>query len=155
MYTKIDSLDHQFSSQQAADAKIKSFDMLTPCSHYLKLFLCSTYKPSCHQVDDDRAANLMTSLDPIESPTITTLMLIRPCRSLCTHVYKRCYPLMERFKRPWPFNCSQFLDDSTHRCMNDPAGYLNDSSGENESLRATHPLMDLLLHDKKSINLKL
>ena len=91
--------------------------MLTPCSKYLKIFLCAAYKPSCYATEGRRSAAGANHL------------LVRPCRSMCTHVYSRCYPLMEKFKRPWSteLNCSRFLDDSSHRCMRDPDGYIQDS----------------------------
>lgn len=105
----VEPMGDLFGSQQAADAKIKSFDILTPCSNYLKIFLCAAYKPSCYA----------ESQPPL---------LVRPCRSLCAHVYARCYPLMEKFQRRWSheLNCSHFLDDASLRCMNDPAGYARD-----------------------------
>ena len=34
----------RFSNQQAADATIKSFNIMLPCSNYFKNFLCGTYK---------------------------------------------------------------------------------------------------------------
>lgn len=97
-----------FGSQQAADSIIQSFEILLPCSNYLKIFLCGSYKPSCYQ---DAA------------------LIIRPCKSMCEHVYSRCFPLMDKFKKKWndELNCSKFLDDSSQRCMNDE-GYKKDLS---------------------------
>jgi hypothetical protein len=79
-----------FGSQIAADAVIKSFQIMFSCSNYFKNFLCGTYKPSCHE---------------------EATLIIQPCKSMCEHVYKRCFPLMKKFKRQWnsELNCSRFL----------------------------------------------
>jgi hypothetical protein len=95
-----------FSTQQAADATIKSFEMLMPCSKYLKPFLCAAYKPSCHE---------------------DISLIVRPCRSMCEHVYERCFPLMDKFMRKWrpELNCSNFKEEKSQSCMHD-RGYTKD-----------------------------
>lgn len=117
-----------FSSQRAADSRIKSYDILTPCSKYLRIFLCAAYKPSCFEAEAE------------------TTLLIRPCRSLCNHVFARCYPLMEKFQRKWSpeLNCSRFLDDSSQRCMNDPSGYERDPAPFNAGTDRVQQQIDLL-----------
>ena len=72
------SADNSFQTQKAADAVIRSFEMLAPCSSYLKIFLCGAYKPSCFE---------------------DAGVVVRPCRSMCVHVYERCFPLMDKFKK--------------------------------------------------------
>ena len=107
-YTSLSGLynSNNVASQKSADATIKSFEILFPCSNYLKIFLCATYKPSGHQ---------------------EAALLIRPCQSMCEHVYSRCFPLMNRFKKRWSheLNCSRFLEDKSESCMKDK-GYIRD-----------------------------
>ena len=104
--TKSVNYENSFATQEAADAKIRSFDILMPCSNYLKIFLCGTYKPSCY-----------------DEPSL----IVQPCKSMCEHVYARCFPLMDKFKKKWSpeLNCSKFLDDDSLSCMNDK-GYKKD-----------------------------
>lgn len=104
----------KFANQRAADAFIKSFALLEPCSAYFKIFLCGTYKPSCHEEVD---------------------LIVKPCRSMCEHVYGQCYPLMRRFGIGWraDFNCSRFPKDSSESCMQDP-GYSKDGKSINDYL---------------------
>lgn len=95
-----------FNSQKVADETIRSFELVMPCSNYLKLFLCATYKPSCYE---------------------EAALIIQPCKSMCEHVYRRCNPLMKKFKLKWnrELNCSRFQEDNSDSCMKD-TGYTKD-----------------------------
>ena len=63
--TKLNDGTNFFESQKIADETIKSYQRLMPCSNYLKIFLCATYKPSCYE---------------------EAALIIQPCRSMCEHV---------------------------------------------------------------------
>lgn len=114
----------KFANQKAADATIKSYELMKPCSAYLKIFICATYKPPCYE---------------------EAALIIQPCQSMCQHVYRMCFPLMQRFKMSWSveLNCSRFLDDSSENCMKDP-GYLRDKRAQNDYLNQ----VDILLGKK-------
>lgn len=111
----------QFANQRAADAFIKSFELMLPCSNYMKIFLCATYKPSCYE---------------------EAALIVQPCRSMCEHVYKQCFPVMDRFGMAWrpELNCTRFLDDSSGHCMKDP-GYSKDTKPSTDYLKQ----IDILL----------
>lgn len=53
---------------------------------------------------------------------------------------------MEKFKRKWSpeLNCSRFLDDSSQRCMNDPAGYERDPAPFDAGAEQVQQQIDLL-----------
>ena len=120
----------KFANQKAADATIKSYELMQPCSAYFKIFICATYKPSCYE---------------------EAALIIQPCRSMCEHVYRMCFPLMQRFKMKWSeeLNCSRFLDDKSENCMKDP-GYFRDQRARNDYLKQ----VDILLGKKFSSSKK-
>jgi hypothetical protein len=130
--------EEDYDAQKIADSMIKSFDVLLPCSNYMKLFLCAIYKPACYE---DAA------------------LVIRPCKSMCEHVYARCFPLMNKFHIKWnqDLNCSNFLDHKTQRCINDPYGYNKDlsenpSSKENNFMNQIENMLNKLspIYETKS-----
>jgi len=128
-----------FGSQKIADQTIKSFELVQPCSNYLKLFLCGTYKPSCHAEANH--------------------LIIQPCKSMCQHVYKRCYSLMLKFNLKWntELNCSRFLDDKSDSCMKD-TGYLKDyplSADFSEYEKKINFLYERIIYSKNNITKKM
>lgn len=100
------SLIGDILSQKIADSIIQSFHMLLlpnkTCSNYMKSFLCTTFKPPC----------------------IDNYVITKPCKSMCEHVYKMCYPYIEMAGVSWysELNCKQF---PTYDCIDDP-DYPND-----------------------------
>ena len=97
----------KFNTQTIVDWKIRSFESLFSCSNYLKAFLCGVYKPPCYEESN---------------------LIVRPCKSMCEHVHTRCSTFMSKLKIEWrqELNCSNFLNDDSHHCMNDD-GYAKDS----------------------------
>jgi hypothetical protein len=94
---------------------------MLPCSNYMKIFLCATYKPSCFEEAG---------------------LVVQPCRSMCEHVHEHCFPAMDRFGMAWSseLNCSRFLDDSSEACMKDP-GYARDTRAPDEYLKQIDVLL--------------
>jgi len=110
-----------FSNQRAADEFIKSFQLIQSCSAYLNIFLCGIYKPSCHE---------------------EAALVVQPCKSMCFHVYEKCFPVLERLGIQWTdeLNCESLLDDKTESCMKDP-GYPKDSINTNGYFKQLNKLL--------------
>ena len=76
------------------DALMHLYDELLniPCSNYLKLFLCTKYKPPCLKTKSNN------------------FIIANACQNMCEHIYEMCYPYMELRNNQWPsdLNCKSF-----------------------------------------------
>ncbi len=79
------------------------------------------YKPSCHE---------------------EAALIVRPCKSMCFHVFDKCFPVLERLEIRWSdeLRCEGLLDDESESCMKDP-GYPKDAKRTNDYLKQMSKLL--------------
>lgn len=88
-------LRHQTQEEASLAIQQYSSAVITKCSPYLQLFLCSLYVPICTMM-----------YDPIP-----------PCQSLCLKVKRSCEDSLSSLHLKWPMDCNQFPENIS--CVNE------------------------------------